>query len=168
MRGTRRMAVATTALITAAGLGLGVVGAVPAAAAEKPTGSTKQYCNEVKQLADAFGPDPGIDAIFESHPNPSLADWAAFLPGPIAKMQKFADDLEASDPPKELAPDIKTVVKRWAAVIAFYEAEQRAAAAGDQKAFDAGDRRRSGLVKKLGKSMSAVGRACGFPNGGGG
>jgi hypothetical protein len=163
MRGTGRKAVATTAVIITAGLGLAAVGAPPAGAAAQPTGATKQYCAEVKQIADDFG-DPGIDAIFEGNPEPSLADWAAFLPGPIARMQAFADDLEATDPPGALAPDVRTVVKRWAAVIAYYEAVQDAAAAGDQKAFDAlgGSGRRDPLVKKLGKAMNKVGKACGI------
>jgi len=164
MRGTRRTAVATTALLVTAGLGLGAAGAT-ATAATKPTGATKEYCAEVQQMAGEFG-DPGIDAIFEGNPDPTLADWAAFLPGPIARMQSFADGLAGSDPPKSLAADVRKVAKRWAAVIAFYEAGQEAAAAGDQAAFDALDsRRRDRLVGRLGRSMDAVGRACGITGG---
>jgi len=166
MRGTRRIAVATTALLITAGASLTTAGAAAAGAAAQPTGATKQWCTQVKQIAEDFG-DPGIDAIFDGNPNPTLAQWAAFLPGPIARMQKFSDDLEASDPPKAMAADVKAVVKRWTAVIALYTAAQKAAAAGDQKVFDASEGKKDPLINKLGKAMNTVGKACGFTGDGG-
>jgi hypothetical protein len=166
MRGMRTKAVLTAAVMVTMGLAFTAGSAAQAGAATKPTGALAGYCAQLQQLGEQFG-DPGIDAIFEDNPNPTLAQWAAFLPGPIAKLQAFADDIEATDPPRPVAKSVAKVVKRLRAVSTMFDDSRRAAAAGDQKAFDAAGARRDGLVKKMEKAFARVGTTCGFPDAGG-
>lgn len=166
MRGTRTKAVVLAAVVMTVGLGVGAGSAARAGAATKPKGALADYCAELQQIDEDFG-DPGIDAIFEDNPNPTLAQWAAFLPGPIAKMEAFADDIEATDPPKAVAASVAKVVKRVRAVITMFDDSQQAAAVDDQEAFDAAGARRDGLVKTMGKAFAKVGKTCGFPDDGG-
>src|SRR4051794_31245625 len=114
-----RVAVATAAVAVNATIGSIGWSATPAAAA-KPSDTLTAYCAQVKAIGEAFG-DPGIDAIFEDNPHPTLAQWAAFLPGPITKMRAFADDVAATDPPKVVAPEVALVVKRMRAVADFFD-----------------------------------------------
>ena len=91
----------TTALSIAAFVGLGLAGCGSSSddATKKDTTSTAAKAEETTTTAEAAavpttaefcvaadaafgGFEPNIDAIFEDNPNPTLEDWAAFLPEP--------------------------------------------------------------------------------------
>src|SRR3954449_2759784 len=73
------------------------------------------YCAEFKRTADGFG-DPGIDAIFKDNPNPTMAQWAAFLPAPIAKFHGWVDQINALKPTADLSDEQAAVVEKLSAM----------------------------------------------------
>lgn len=78
--------------------------------------------------------DPGFDAFFGAHPEPTMADWAEFLPTPIEELNKFkaAADLPH---PEELDAPLAAAVAAVSKLQDTYEATIDAANAGDQATF---------------------------------
>jgi outer membrane murein-binding lipoprotein Lpp len=93
------------------------------------------YCADVQAAFD--GEDPGFDQFFTDHPEPTLEDWAAFLPGPIASLTSSVDNLDALDPPVDVADQHAAVVDAVTAVRDSFQVGLDAAVSGDQAAFDA-------------------------------
>lgn len=127
--------------------------------------ATKRYCGELQRVGSTFT-DPGIDAIFEDHPDPTLADWAAFLPTPVAKIRTFADEVEAieqpTDVPEAVSRNLANALVKLRKAADLYEAEIAAANAGDRAQFDSEGERAKALAPQIGKSMQAAGAACGL------
>jgi hypothetical protein len=156
----RQARLASVAVAVVAAIGPAVSGAGVAGAASMPKAGVRNYCAQLDEIGQQHG-DPGIDAIFENNPDPTLAQWAAFLPGPVERMRSFADEIAATDPPKPVARDVAAAVRRLRAVARLFDGAQQAAADGDQEAFDDASDRRPKLVKKMMKSFNKVERACG-------
>jgi hypothetical protein len=79
--------------------------------------------------------DPGFDAFFADHPEPTLDDWAAFLPTPIAVVEQLIVAANLPHPAEDdakLAAAIAAVNK----VQDTWQATIDAANAGDQATFD--------------------------------
>jgi hypothetical protein len=135
-----------------------------AASAATPTTLTKDaFCQQLKQTGDSFG-DPGIDAIFKDNPNPTLAQWAAFLPAPIARMRSFITQLKAIPAPtNDLAGKQQAVVDSFTAVADALDDSLSAAKTGDQAMFSAAEsKNQDEATPKLQSSFEALGGACGF------
>lgn len=94
------------------------------------------YCADL-QAAFEGAQDPGFEQFFADHPEPTLKDWAAFLPAPIASLTSSLDNLDALDPPAEVADQHAAVVNAVTAVRDSFQVSLDAAESGDQAAFDA-------------------------------
>jgi hypothetical protein len=154
------------AVVVTAAIGPAVSSPSLAGAASMSKAGVRSYCAQLDQIGRQHG-DPGIDAIFENNPDPTLAQWAAFLPGPVERMRSLADEIAATDPPKPVARQVATAVRRLRAVAKLFDGAQHAAAEGDQEAFDDASDRRPKLVKQMMKSFNKVERACGSEHDGG-
>jgi hypothetical protein len=82
------------------------------------------------------GQDPGFDQFFADHPEPTLEDWAAFLPGVVSVMDRMADTLESTPAAPEDEAAVAAAVTAIVAVRDNFDRSHEAAAAGDQEAFD--------------------------------
>ena len=141
-----------------------VLAACGSSGSHKTTGSTAAaaYCQQLKTTGDAFG-DPGIDAIFKDNPNPTLAQWAAFLPAPIAKMRGFIGKVKALRPPADLADEQQAVVDGLTNMANSFDASLAAAKAGDNTKFAAEEARNQDVNgPAMEKAFTALGTACGF------
>jgi hypothetical protein len=116
------------------------------------------YCSELKA---AFGDnqDPGFDQFFADHPEPTLDDWAAFLPGPIAMLTSALDGIEALDPPQEVADEHAAVIDAVTAVRDSFQVGLDAAESGDQAAFDANGQAPGDEMEA---AIGTLGATCGF------
>lgn len=116
------------------------------------------YCAELKA---AFGDDqdPGFDQFFTDHPEPTLEDWAAFLPGPIAQLTSARDGIEALDPPAEVADEHAAVVDAVTAMVDSFQVSLDAAESGDQAAFDANGQAPGDEMEA---ALTDLGATCGF------
>ncbi len=93
-------------------------------------------------ICDRLGPiDPGFEAFFAEHPQPSLDEWADFLPTPIGVMEQFADVLESTPHAPEDTEVIDDAVDAVITLRDDYQAALDAALDGDQEAFDEADSR---------------------------
>lgn len=117
--------------------GLVVAGTALAACGDDDKGSDRATRDEwfaaaCEVLADF---DPGFDAFFEAHPEPTMADWAAFLPTPIEELNKFgvAADLPH---PAELDAPLAAAIAAVEKLQGTYQATIDAANASDQATFD--------------------------------
>lgn len=81
--------------------------------------------------AECPGSDPGFDPFLAEHPTPTAADWAGFLPAPLAMVSEVRDCINASNPPAVIADDIDAVVAAFDVVISDVEKALAAASAGD-------------------------------------
>ncbi|MBI4884004.1 MAG: hypothetical protein HY826_08115 [Actinobacteria bacterium] len=83
-------------------------------------------------LAEA---DPGFDAFFAAHPEPTLADWAEFLPHAIEELNKLEVVADLSHP-IELDAPLAAAVAAVHKLQDTWQASVDAANAGDQATFD--------------------------------
>jgi hypothetical protein len=119
------------------------------------------YCADLQALDD--GDDGGpIDAIFEEYgDSPTLANWAAFLPGAIDEMQATRDEFADVEPPEELEGERESFLTALDAVIGSFEDSLDAAEAGDQAEFDRLEvENQDENVPAMGAAMQAVMDAC--------
>lgn len=115
------------------------------------------YCAD---LQAAFGgEDPGFEQFFADHPEPTLEDWAAFLPGPIAALTSTLDGLDALDAPAEVADEHAAAVDAVTAVRDSFQVGLDAAESGDQAAFDENGQAPG---EEMEAALVPLGVACGF------
>jgi hypothetical protein len=81
--------------------------------------------------ARTAGLDPGFDAFFAEHPEPTLDDWAAFLPGVVATMNELYEALDETPAPAEFQAAVDDAVDAIGTVRDNFQASADAAAAGD-------------------------------------
>lgn len=125
------------------------------------TPEEEAYCAELAALPDSG--DPGFDAFFAEHPEPTLADWAEFLPGVVDSIRAGLADFDAVDPPASLADAHQDVSEAMTAVADSLDAALTAAEAGDQAAYDAAEaENQGGLSATMEEAMSALGGVCGL------
>ncbi len=93
------------------------------------------YCTEIQDAAG--GGDPGFDQFFTDHPDPTLEDWAAFLPDTVDAMEQSISAIEAVEPAAEAADAHAEVMAAMTTVKDSFAASLADAEAGDQEAFDA-------------------------------
>jgi hypothetical protein len=103
------------------------------------------------------GQDPGFDRFFADHPEPTLEDWAAFLPGVVSMMDTMADTLENTPTAPEDEAAVAAAVTAISAVRDNFDSARQAATAGDQAAFDAvEEQNQSSAVPAMEAAMAAV------------
>jgi hypothetical protein len=119
------------------------------------------YCADLQALDDGDEGGP-IDAIFEEYgDSPTLANWAAFLPGAIDEMQSTRDEFADVEPPEELEDEREGFLAALDAVIGSFEDSLDAAEAGDQAEFDRLEvENQDENVPAMGAAMQAVMDAC--------
>jgi len=94
----------------------------------------EQFCAEVQT---AFGDyQPGFDAIFEDNPDPSLEEWAAFLPAATEEFDEMIARVAAVEPAPEVADEFEAAIDAMETVSQNFHGSIEAAAAGDQATFD--------------------------------
>lgn len=81
--------------------------------------------------AECPGEEPGFDIFLGEHPEPSAADWAAFLPEPLEMVTSLATCIRESDPPTELKDGVFAVADALDVVAADLEEALESATAGD-------------------------------------
>lgn len=119
------------------------------------------YCAELQALPE--GGDPGFEAFFAEHPEPTLEDWAEFLPGPIADMRAGIEPFAAIEPPPSMAEMHQDVNDALTAVAESFEEALAAAEAGDQAGYDAAEAaNQNELTPAMEESMAVLGGACGL------
>lgn len=142
-----------------------------AAAAGTPT--TAEFC--VAADAAFGGYQPGFDAIFEDNPEPTLKEWAAFLPEPIRESDDVIAALEEVEPSDEVADDFEAALAAMHAVSDNFHDSLDAAEAGDQAAFDAAEEANQGTedgsgevqggdADAMGAALDKVVAYCGGPS----
>lgn len=138
-----------------------------ASSGESPSGSAdlspeeEAYCAELAALPE--GGDPGFDAFFTEHPEPTLADWAEFLPAVVDDLRAGIAAFDAVEPPPSLADARKDVHDAMTAVGDSLDAGLTAAEAGDQEAYDAAEaENQGGLAATMEEAMNALGGVCGL------
>jgi ABC-type glycerol-3-phosphate transport system substrate-binding protein len=131
----------------------------PTTTAAPPAASSdvEAYCARLAGLDD--GRDPGFDQFFTDHPEPTLDDWAAFLPGPIAMLSDMVDEFDGIDPPSELVEEHTAVLDAMAAVRDAFQLAFDLAEAGDQAAFDEAGQAPGDAMEE---AMATLGAACGL------
>jgi hypothetical protein len=119
------------------------------------------YCAELAALPDSG--DPGFDAFFTEHPEPTLEDWAEFLPGVVDDLRTGLAAFDAVEPPPSLADARQDVHDAMSAVADSFDAALAAAEAGDQAAYDAAEaENQGGLSATMEEAMNALGGVCGL------
>ena len=105
-----------------------------------------------------------LATIFKDNPNPTLAQWAAFLPAPIARMREFIGQVKAIPAPDpDLSSKQQAVVTNLTAVADALDDSLAAAKVGDGARFSAAESRNQDEASpKLASSFDALGGACGF------
>ena len=112
--------------------------------------TTAAFCMDAKA---AFGNyQPGFDAIFEQHPKPTLADWAAFLPKPTQEFDDVIAALEKVEPSDEVSDDFDAALAAMKTVSQDFHDAIAAAEAGDQAAYDAAEAKNQGSGNSGGDS----------------
>lgn len=160
----------TTALAVAAlvGLGLGGCGSSSDDAAKEPATTTTtaaaapttaEFCIAADAAFNGF--QPGFDAIFEDNPEPTLVDWAAFLPEPIEEFDAVIARLAKVEPSTEVADDFEAALAAMQVVSDDLHASLDAAEAGDQAAFDAAEEANQGSEDASGEVQGGDGDAMG-------
>ena len=103
-----------------------------------------------------------LEAFFTEHPDPTLDDWAAFLPDTIATVDSVVVALEAVTPPADLAEAHQTLIASVSAVGDAYEDGLAAADAGDQAAYDASESLNQAVASPaMEEAFGPLGEACG-------
>lgn len=146
----------TTALVSSLALS-GCGGDDDDAAEAAAVPDRDSYCAELASLDD--GEDPGFDQFFADHPEPTLEDWAAFLPGPIAQLSDSIEQFGAIEPATELEAEHDAVLAAMTAVRDSFQVGLDAAEAGDQAAFDANGQAPGDAMEQ---AMVELGTACGI------
>jgi len=127
-------------LITAsvAGLTVGAVACGDDAANPPGTTAAPETVEEfgVRIQTECPGGDPGFDPFLAEHPEPTAADWAEFLPDPLAMLTELRDCIADSNPPAEVADEVDGVVAAFDVVIADFQQALAAAEAGDLETTD--------------------------------
>jgi hypothetical protein len=147
-------------------LGLAVAAGLGGACSDDPEASaptTEAYCGVLAAMPedDAGGP---IDEIFEIYgDDPTLENWAEFLPSAIESIREDRETFDAIEPSAELSDQKADVIAAVDEVIGNFEASQAAAAAGDQAEFDAlEDENQNVDLAAMGAAFEALGTACGL------
>jgi hypothetical protein len=144
----------------------------PTTTATDDAPTTAEFCTAADKAFGGF--EPGIDAIFEDHPEPTLADWAAFLPGPTKEFDAVIARLEKVEPSAEAADELAAAIDAMQAVADNFHDSIDAAEAGDQVAFDAAERANQGSgegedaqggdLDAMGAAIDAAITVCGGPS----
>ncbi len=117
------------------------------------------YCAAV---AAAGGEDPDFEGFFAEHPEPTLDDWAGFLPGVVDGIEATlaaANDITA---PVEVADAHQDAIDALTDMRDVMQESLDAAAAGDQAAYDAAEERNQSEVSPaLEEAFGEVEAACG-------
>jgi hypothetical protein len=82
---------------------------------------------------------PDFDQFFADHPEPTLDDWAAFLPQAVTAFEQFIDAIDSTPRAPDDEAGIDAVVAAMTKVRDNFADAQEAAEAGDQTAFDAAE-----------------------------
>ena len=146
--------------------------AAPAKAGDAPA-SREATCAEIAKAVGSY--QPHIDEIFaDGNDDPTLAEWAAFLPKELQAMEGALDSAKAVEVPAddpELATALDDTVTAFGAVYQDLADSQAAAAEGDQAAFDAAEAKNQGAEgqggdgETLRDASGKVGELCDFPQG---
>ena len=128
-----------------------------------PAPSDQAFCADAKA---AFGDyQPGFDAIFDEHPEPTLEQWAAFLPSPTKAFDEVRTRVEAVDVSPGLADEFAAATDAMDTVSANYHRSIDTARAGDQAAFTAvEDKNQNTDLPAMGKAFDSLKAACGAAN----
>jgi hypothetical protein len=111
---------------------------------------------------DCPGGDPGFDRFLAEHPEPTVEQWAAFLPSPLGMLSSFAACIDASNPPAPLTDEIESAVTAMGVVVGDLEKALAAAKAGDLEAVDATlTEMNAGHTEAMGAAEKKVGDAIG-------
>lgn len=86
---------------------------------------------------DCPGDDPGFDPFLSEHPEPTVEQWAAFLPSPVGMLSSLVACIDTSNPPATLSDEIEGVVTSMRVVVGDLEKALAAAEAGDLEAVNA-------------------------------
>lgn len=81
--------------------------------------------------AECPGEEPGFDIFLGEHPEPTAADWAEFLPQPLAMVTTLSACIRDSGPPSELRAGVNAVADALDVVAADLEKGLESARAGD-------------------------------------
>lgn len=127
------------------------------AAAATPT--TAEFCIAAEKAFGDF--QPGIDAIFEEHPNPTLEDWAAFLPEPTQEFDAVIAALNEVEPSDEVSDDFEAALAAMQTVSDIFHDAIDAAEAGDQAAYDAAEEANQGGEDDSGEVQGGASDAMG-------
>jgi hypothetical protein len=147
-------------------VGLAVAAGLGGACSDDPETSaptTEAYCEVLAAMPedDAGGP---IDEIFEIYgDDPTLENWAEFLPSAIESIREDRETFDAIEPSAELSDQKADLIASLDEVIGNFEASRSAAAAGDQAEFDAVEEENQGEdVPVMVAAFEAIGTACGL------
>ncbi|MFN8019525.1 MAG: hypothetical protein U0P45_15595 [Acidimicrobiales bacterium] len=135
-------------------------------AADATPASRDATCAEIAKAVGSY--QPHIDDIFANgNDDPTLAEWAAFLPKELDAMQQALDAAKAVEVPADdpdLAAALDQTISDFDAVHQDLADSQAAAAKGDEAAFKAAEAKNQGADgEALQKSSGVVGELCGFP-----
>jgi hypothetical protein len=147
---------ATTAVVDT------VASAVSAAAASETFPSVPEDAVAlVKHFeTECTGADPGFDQFMTEHPEPTAAEWAAFLPKPHTMLVELSACIADSDPPARLADDVDNVVETMNVVADDLAAALDAAEAGDLERVNAVlEEMNSGHTEAMQQAQDAFGEA---------
>ena len=130
------------------------------AATGELTADEAAYCADLEALPDE---DPGFDAFFTEHPEPTLDDWAEFLPGVVEQLRSSVEDFDAIEPPASFVDAHQSLSGAMTEVADSLDAALAAAEAGDQAAYDAAEAENQGeLSPALDEAMSTLVTTCGL------
>ncbi len=122
------------------------------------------FCDQVEQADGGY--QPGFDAIFDKTPKPTMADWAAFLPGPTKEFDDLLTRLKALQPTPDLSDEFAAALGAMGTVSKSYHDSIAAARDGDEAEFTRlEDENQGGNIGVMTKAMEGFGAACGFPSG---
>jgi hypothetical protein len=162
-KATTTAAPTTAAPTTTTGGGTAGEGTTAAGASTDPADIA--FCQD---LQAAFGDyQPHIDDIFTQYgDNPTLAQWAAFLPDEVAKMDAMIERVSAVEPSPNLADDLQAAVAAFQTMSKNFHDTIAAAEAGDETEFKRlEDENQNTNTPALQAATSTIGTACGFPQG---
>lgn len=129
--------------------------------------SLDSYCTAIQDAAG--GGEPGFDQFFADHPDPTLEDWAGFLPDVVDQMDATITAIDAVEPAPEAAEAQADVVAAMTTVKDSFAASLADAEAGDQEAFDAEEAtNQNENVPAMEASFTVVKDLCGIDDSGSG
>lgn len=119
------------------------------------------FCAKLQAAGDG---NPGLDEIFQTAPEPTMAQWAAFLPTPIARGRAFLDAVKAVPAPASMQPPMAKVIAAYEDELTVLEQIRVAAAGGDTAGFTKLEsKNQDEVVPALQAAFAPIGQACGFP-----